>query len=658
MNSVIKSKKVANHIAKAIIFSFGSLSVLALISMFGFIIYKAFPALQNGGFKNILLSSNLNNYGIWSSLLISIIVAFGAVFLALPIAIRIAVVIRFRLKKTSKIVRSIIEVMSGVPSIIFGVFTLNSLGPLTSTILRIHTNLNIISAIIMLAIMSIPTMVSLIVNQLFTLPNHLIDASIALGNSKTYSIYKVGLKYIKSGIWIAVLVSFGRVIGETMATAMILNRLAPKNIFLSNFFGESFMTLATTIAALMFTDSSDPRTVQVAFAMGLSLFVVVMFLVLAVYKISSNKTYNKFDLIMYHQNKLNKLKIYRAKFTKTIAFSVFTLNLLLSIFSYLFLLIVYAIKVFFVTIKQRVNNWFKIKPSTIKSLSMRVDIYREAMEWIQLLLVFLFIGWLLYDVVFWGSKAFNINDLYVYKNGVANSLVWTLLLILATLIIAFPISLFGALFLSEYAKNKWYGRLIQFFLDCLGSTPSIIFGMFGLVVFLNTFNLYGAGKTSLIAGALTMVLVIIPSYTRSIEQVLSKFPDELRNASMALGASKFETIRKIVLPAALNGIITGTIIAISRIISETAPVFLTLGMNFNPNFGLTQYGQTLTTSILANQLFGTESYNNKIAISYKFAFITISIIIILTISIYLIDPIVKIVKKAHKKSMQRRYNYE
>lgn len=154
---------------------------------------------------------------------------------------------------------------------------------------------------------------------------------------------------------------------------------------------------------------------------------------------------------------------------------------------------------------------------------------------------------------------------------------FTIVLVLLTILISLPISLATALYLSEYAKNKKSGSVIKFFLDSLGGTPSILFGMFGIIFFRQVLNI-GNGGFSLMAGALTMVIVIIPTFTRSIEQVLARIPDDLRMASYSLGASKFETIRKIIIPQALPGIITGVILSAGRVIAETAPVYLTIGM--------------------------------------------------------------------------------
>lgn len=168
-------------------------------------------------------------------------------------------------------------------------------------------------------------------------------------------------------------------------------------------------------------------------------------------------------------------------------------------------------------------------------------------------------------------------------------MVFTVVLVLLTILISLPISLATALYLSEYAKNKKSGNVIKFFLDSLGGTPSILFGMFGIIFFRQVLEI-GNGGFSLIAGSLTMVIVIIPTFTRSIEQVLAQIPDDLRMASYSLGASKFETIKKVIIPQALPGMIIGIILSAGRVIAETAPVYLTIGMLGSVNLALDGQG--------------------------------------------------------------------
>lgn len=655
MNSkIITKKKTTDIIVKTIVFVISSFSIFALIAMFGFILAKASPALQGKGFVKIFFSSDITEFGIWSALIISLITSIGAVLIALPISKRIAIIIRYRLKKSGKAFRILVDILAGVPSVIFGVFAISSLGKITSAIGGIHSHLTIFNATLMLTIMIIPTMVSLITNQLFLVKDVLIESSIALGNTKSKAIYSTSLKSIKSGIYIAAIVSLGRAIGETMATAMVLGTKAPVNVFKNGFniFNEGYQTLATSIASFMFTDSSSEIVVQSAFAMGISLFVVIMVLVVLVTRIASKKqltmrtpfSNKRWNYILIDVIKLPYYAIYYFFLYLNKAISI--------IFSYIAVLFSYLIHFFTINILKRKPNKYS------KNVKLFHVWWLITWEIICAILISGIVGWIVFDITAIGASQLSSKDMFTNRNGVSNSLVWTLLLILLAIVITFPLALLTAVFLSEYARDRWDGKLIKFFLDSLGGTPSILFGIFGMIIFIEKLGLQSGGGSSLLAGGLTMMLVILPTYTRSIEQVITNVPNELREASLALGASKWETLRKIILPQTISGIVSGTILSMSRIISETAPVFLTLGMSFNPKFGLMEHGQTLTTWILSNQIYGTESMATRISWSYKFAFVTVLIITLLIFISYSIEPLMKWIKKLKRKRFKKKVIYE
>ncbi|WP_027334096.1 phosphate ABC transporter permease PstA [Mycoplasma elephantis] len=641
----IKNKKIIDFILKCIIFTVSCFSIVALVAMFSFILKKAFPAIKSNWYTIFFTADILEGFGIWGSLCVSLITSVGAVLIALPISKRLAILIRYRLLRYGRLFRIVVDILAGVPSIIYGVFAYNSLGKLSGIITGTDASITIFNATLMLAIMIIPTMVSLITNQLYLVSNQLVESSVALGNTRTKAIYNVALKSIKPGIYVACIVALGRAIGETMATSILLYSTTPPNVFKEGFglFNESYKTLSTAIAGYMFTDATQESVVENAFAMGLSLFVIVMILIFIVSRISSKKRF-KISL-PYSKKDWKNILIDTLKLPWT---SIYYLILILNkLFKIAFKYIEYWIS--------SILSFLCIKICKIKHDKYVYNVKIFNLFWtiffeiISAIFVTMIVVWILYDVILIGAPKLRLMDFNYKKNGIMNSLIWTILLIILTIILTFPLALFTAIFLAEYAKHKWYGKLIQFFLDSLGGTPSILFGIFGMMMFLEVMGLKLPGGTrSLIAGALTMVLVILPTYTRSIEQVITNIPQELRNSSLALGAGKWETIRKIIIPISISGIISGTILSMSRIISETAPVFLTLGMSFNPNYGLLNHGQTLNTWILENQVYGVESMSYRIGQSYKFAFITILIITLLIIISYSVEPLINYIKKKRR----------
>jgi phosphate transport system permease protein len=156
--------------------------------------------------------------------------------------------------------------------------------------------------------------------------------------------------------------------------------------------------------------------------------------------------------------------------------------------------------------------------------------------------------------------------------GILSSLVGSTYLIILTGIIAIPIGICSAIYLEEYAKKNWFTNLIEINLANLAGVPSIIYGLLGLEVFVRIMNL---GR-SLIAGALTMALLVLPIIIMSSREALRAVPLSIREASFALGATKWQTVWHNVLPLAFPGILTGIILALSRAIGETAPL-ITIG---------------------------------------------------------------------------------
>ncbi|HZH88453.1 MAG TPA: phosphate ABC transporter permease PstA, partial [Chitinophagaceae bacterium] len=147
------------------------------------------------------------------------------------------------------------------------------------------------------------------------------------------------------------------------------------------------------------------------------------------------------------------------------------------------------------------------------------------------------------------------------SGGVFPAIVGTVYLVIGSIIFAFPLGVMSAIYTSEYAGRGWIVQLIRIMTNNLASIPSIVFGLFGMALFVNTLN-FG---DSIIAGSLTLGLLILPLVIRTTEEALNAIPKTMRKASLALGATKLQTIRKVVLPMAFFNIITGLILSIGRV---------------------------------------------------------------------------------------------
>lgn len=157
------------------------------------------------------------------------------------------------------------------------------------------------------------------------------------------------------------------------------------------------------------------------------------------------------------------------------------------------------------------------------------------------------------------------------QGGIFPALVGTIYLTVGALLVALPLGVAAAVYLNEYATQGRLLAIVRLGIQNLAGVPSVVFGLFGLGLFCIAFGM----GTSVLAGSLTLGLLIMPTVIGASEEALKQVPDTFREASLALGASRWQTIRKVVLPAALPGVLTGSILALGRAAGETAPIMFT-----------------------------------------------------------------------------------
>lgn len=185
-------------------------------------------------------------------------------------------------------------------------------------------------------------------------------------------------------------------------------------------------------------------------------------------------------------------------------------------------------------------------------------------------------GYILYrgiDNISWelvSTKPSLING----TNGILPNILNTLYIIIMTLIIVLPLGAGAAIYLNEYAKNKKFVRIIELATETLAGIPSIIYGLVGMLVFVEFFSL----GTSLLAGTFTLAVMTLPVIIRTTGESLKTVPDSYREGALALGAGKWHMIRTVVIPCVIDGIVTGCILSVGRIAGESAALFFTAGM--------------------------------------------------------------------------------
>lgn len=193
---------------------------------------------------------------------------------------------------------------------------------------------------------------------------------------------------------------------------------------------------------------------------------------------------------------------------------------------------------------------------------------------ISVVFTFGIVLWILSHIVFNGIIKADKMDILIGDESILPMIMNTFYIVLLAVCISTPIGIWTAIYLNEYAKDNKLVYLIRFANQSLSGVPSIIFGLFGMIVFVIGLNL----KWSILSGALTLSIMILPIIIKTTEEALKSVPSSIREGSLALGVSKLKTIKAVVIPSALPGIIISIILSIGRIVGETAAVYLTAGM--------------------------------------------------------------------------------
>ena len=222
--------------------------------------------------------------------------------------------------------------------------------------------------------------------------------------------------------------------------------------------------------------------------------------------------------------------------------------------------------------------------------------------------------------------------------GILPNILNTVYIIIMTLIVVLPLGVGAAVYLNEYAKNQRLVQIIELATETLAGIPSIIYGLVGMLIFVQFFSL----GTSLIAGALTLVIMTLPTIIRTVQESLKTVPNSYREGALALGSGKWRMIRTVVLPSSVDGIVSGCILSIGRIVGESAALLFTAGMA-NEIIGFinapkpNQAGSTLTVALY---MYAKERGD------FDIAFAIAAILLILT---FIINSAAKLAAKKLKK---------
>lgn len=586
--------------------------VISVVTIFIFLIVKSVPALGKIGFFNFLFGTEWSpdkdatydkpltgSYGVAKMIAGTLVATGGAIITGGITGYFTAVFLAFYCpERIKKFLCAAINLLAGIPSVVYGFFGISFVLPLLSNIAP-NGGDGLMATSIILGIMILPTVVSLSKTALEAVPKSYFEGSVSLGADYNRTIFSVMSPAAKSGIFASLILGIGRALGETMAVVMVAgNSVAyPKDLF------TSFRVLTANIVLEMGYAGEVQTGALIASGVVLLFFVLI--------------TNLAFGLI---SGKIVVKAVSKSTGEAALANS--------------------AGKPVRVTPGERIKNFFAPVGSFMRKAAYKLHLgdVKAALAIsfgvLSALSLVLVIGFIMVKgvpelikdpAILYRKYEFGMSEVTVYP-----AIITTLETVGLSLLLSVPIGIMTAIFLNEYAKqDNVFIKIIRSAIDVLAGVPSIVFGLFGMIVFVPAFG----GSGSLIAGTLTISMMLLPVIVRSTEESLKTVPDSLREGSLALGAGKVHTIFKVVLPSALPGILSAVILSAGRVISESAPFIYTMGSVIRgiPK-NLTDGGTTLAVA-----LYRLAGEGWHIGEAYATAVVLVVIVLTLTLTSELIS---------------------
>ena len=449
-----------------------------------------------------------------------------------------------------------------------------------------------LAASIVLALMAMPTIISVSEDAIHAVPRSYREASLAMGATKWESIVKAVLPAAVSGVSAAIILGIGRAIGETMAVLMLTGNAPIIPDPLWNVY-SLISTLTGTIALQLPEAVTGSVTQSALFELGVLLMIIVLIInMLSRHIVNSAKRRigegdgkpsllfrmtgrsstipeSVSDRLSEHRSTLMRCGMLLLAFIGVWMFaSLLTSDVMALVSAAVVVAALVGLGYVFDKVDSTSRQTVCIGGVTVVMGAV-------------ILMLAIIIGHILIK----GIPALSIEFLTTSPapggrgGGIYPAIIGSLELIAGTAVIALPLGVLTGIYLNEYAKDTRFTRIIREAIDLLNGTPSIVFGMFGMVLFVTAM---GFGY-SLLAGWITLAFMILPVIIRTTEEALKSVPKDLREASRAMGATKWRTIYKVVLPAAMGGVVTGAILSIGRAAGETAPIMLTAAVISQPH---------------------------------------------------------------------------
>lgn len=585
---------------------------------------------------------NHKQYGIAPFLIGTIVTSILGLGLAIPLGVGTAIFLREVIPQRFALpISYLVELLAAVPSIVFGLWGFLVLCPFlgntfypwlaknfagTKFIGEFTSSTNLLSASIILAIMVLPIIAAITGEILASIPKGHRDNALALGATKWECIRKVILPEARTGIVGAAMLGFGRAVGETMAVVLVIGNAVQPHVQLLN----SGYTMPSLLANT-FREASDKMQISALLEVGLVLLVFTFLINLGARLLIMNaKKRSLPSHLLPLQEVLDQGKVMAGLFIKVLAVVLLAYGVFQPFLSEsgdglhspvsigcAGLLLIIATNSFLP------GTRFALLHRKVNSLVMTVAVFLTTLLAIAVLFA------VMVYVAKQGAGGFN-RDLFfslpkpegIPHSGLMNAILGTVILIGLASIVGVPVGIAGGVFLSEF-KTSRLTPILRFSADILAGIPSIVIGVFAFAAIVVPMH-----RPSGIAASAALSIMMIPSIMRTTEEILRLIPTATRDASLALGADKTQTIWKVVLPAARSGIITGVMLSIARIAGETAPLLFTTATD--PWLKLDPRG-TVPALTLTIYDYVQQPYPDRITQAWAGAFILIVIIAILNL---------------------------
>ncbi|MBP2144957.1 phosphate transport system permease protein [Methanofollis sp. W23] len=559
-------KNLKEQGVRSVWFLAASFATLTVFFILLFLLHDALPLFATVSPLEFLTGGTWNptgavpSYGIWPLLVGTLLVTLGAMVIAVPLGIGSAVCLaELAPPRVKAVAKPAIELLAGIPSVVYGFFGLIILTDWLRVAFDVPSGESWLAGSILLGVMALPTIISVSEDALNSVPGSYREGSLALGATRWQTISRVLVPSALSGITAAVILGMGRAIGETMAVIMVTGNAAIIPDPITNLLSP-IRTLTGTLGIEMGEVAVGSTHYHALFGVAVVLLLITLGVNLAALWIMT-RIQAGYGTEEQGRQRL-RVPGLQGK-GKLITFLVLALLVLL-------LLPLPAAAALLGLGAGAVLIHRRLSRANMQHLAF-------ALLWAALGVVLAVLAVILGYIVVNGLPAITWEFLTQpprdlgRAGGIFPAIVGTLYLVGGAILFALPIGIGAAVYLSEYTRGGRVTAAIRTGIDLLNGTPSIVFGLFGftfLVIFLN----FGV---SLIAGMITLGLMILPTIIRTTEEALKSVPDSVREGSLALGATRWQTIHRVVLPPAVPGILTGTILSIGRAAGETAPILFT-----------------------------------------------------------------------------------